>query len=220
MAWGEMMINRFRNRMRTCVTALLGALAFALPAMAVTVNFDGTPSPAFYLTADYFESGVKMSLINGPGGGHYDFFEGTVGLHPNRDFAGSSNFSTLKFEMADGSPFDLLSLDLEAPPLSFRDGVELSVEYRFDFSNGFSLTVPADFAGDITFSWAKDLQYFTFTETVYSSLSGYAGNYVAYLDNIAIAPVPEPSTYALMLAGLAAVGFVARRRKGLLRTYS
>lgn len=28
-----------------------------------------------------------------------------------------------------------------------------------------------------------------------------------------IAPVPEPSTYAMMLAGLAAVGFVARRRR-------
>jgi PEP-CTERM motif len=29
----------------------------------------------------------------------------------------------------------------------------------------------------------------------------------------AVAPVPEPETYALMLAGLAAVGFIARRRK-------
>lgn len=34
-----------------------------------------------------------------------------------------------------------------------------------------------------------------------------------YQLNSQLAPVPEPETYALMLAGLAAVGFVARRRK-------
>ena len=32
-------------------------------------------------------------------------------------------------------------------------------------------------------------------------------------DMVYAAPVPEPSTYALMLAGLAGVGFVARRRR-------
>jgi hypothetical protein len=31
--------------------------------------------------------------------------------------------------------------------------------------------------------------------------------------NIPMAPIPEPETYALMLAGLSAMGFVARRRK-------
>lgn len=29
---------------------------------------------------------------------------------------------------------------------------------------------------------------------------------------VAVSPVPEPSTYALLMAGLAAVGFMARRR--------
>jgi|APDOM4702015191_1054821.scaffolds.fasta_scaffold06389_2 hypothetical protein len=40
---------------------------------------------------------------------------------------------------------------------------------------------------------------------------GYAGALVTV--GAPVAPVPEPSTYALMLAGLAAVGFIARRRK-------
>jgi choice-of-anchor C domain-containing protein len=34
------------------------------------------------------------------------------------------------------------------------------------------------------------------------------------LDNISVTAVPEPETYALLLAGLAMVGTVARRRKG------
>ena len=38
------------------------------------------------------------------------------------------------------------------------------------------------------------------------------------LDNVAIsAPVPEPETYAMMLAGLGALGFMSRRRKGAAR---
>ena len=34
-----------------------------------------------------------------------------------------------------------------------------------------------------------------------------------YQDFVVFAPVPEPSSYALILAGMGAIGFVARRRK-------
>jgi PEP-CTERM motif len=33
------------------------------------------------------------------------------------------------------------------------------------------------------------------------------------VDNIVLTPVPEPTTYALMVAGLSVLGFIARRRK-------
>lgn len=38
-------------------------------------------------------------------------------------------------------------------------------------------------------------------------------NLTLFVRDVVVTPVPEPETYALMLAGLAAVGFIARRRK-------
>jgi len=41
-------------------------------------------------------------------------------------------------------------------------------------------------------------------------MSQAAGKYYA---DVALAPVPEPETYAMMLGGLGLLGFMARRRK-------
>ena len=45
---------------------------------------------------------------------------------------------------------------------------------------------------------------------VFAGFSTGAGTYGG---NVFATPVPEPETYAMMLAGLAAVGFLARRRR-------
>jgi hypothetical protein len=44
-------------------------------------------------------------------------------------------------------------------------------------------------------------------------ISGNAGASASYGGNVVLTPVPEPETYALMLAGLGVVGFVAARRR-------
>lgn len=48
---------------------------------------------------------------------------------------------------------------------------------------------------------------------VEGNANGIAGG--IYVITSTLAPVPEPTTYALLLAGLGVVGFVARRRKSV-----
>ena len=44
-------------------------------------------------------------------------------------------------------------------------------------------------------------------------ISGNAGPGASYGGNVVLTPIPEPGTYALMLAGLGVVGFMAARRR-------
>lgn len=62
--------------------------------------------------------------------------------------------------------------------------------------------------------WAHQSFIFvaTGTSTVLSFASATNGNAGLALDNVSVTPVPEPETWALMLAGLGLVGFAARRR--------
>jgi len=74
------------------------------------------------------------------------------------------------------------------------------------FATGLSFTVNR--AGIAESSFVANAAGYVFSADVLRTATGTTGAVGAMTT-----PVPEPETYALMLAGLAAVGFVARRRK-------
>jgi hypothetical protein len=66
--------------------------------------------------------------------------------------------------------------------------------------------------GTLGFQWAAGAD--TLVAGDYTlSVTGVARGSTTYSVDFTAAPIPEPETYALMLAGLGAVGFVARQRR-------
>ena len=99
-----------------------------------------------------------------------------------------------------GSPdtYNLLTVGSTAPGATSQDFTAMSL--------GFPVT-----NGDQSFS-----QYVQFTGLNGSKITSltFSSSIDAFESaNYSVTPVPEPETYALMLAGLGVVGFIARRRQ-------
>lgn len=76
----------------------------------------------------------------------------------------------------------------------------------FESINGGSAAAVGSFA-TLHLDTATNVKFYI-SDSIYSDNAGGVSVTLA-----AVAPVPEPSTYALLLAGLGGVGFVARRRR-------
>ena len=166
-----------------CATAV--ALAFALPAQAANTGLAVT---------------------------------GTLAFGPNGAFGGQ-NWPTpaavigagIEYSYTDGANID--TADFSATQLTIRDqvltdatGWEMTLATPGSFTS-LSL-VSSSFVPGLTFSLSAGKVVVDWVGT----LSG-PHDYVAVFNVGTAAAVPEPETYALMLAGLSIVGFMARRRR-------
>ncbi len=90
--------------------------------------------------------------------------------------------------------------------LNNDNGNLLSGELRF---NSLSNAVVADANNMLNFARSNNVILNLYQYTAYTS----AGSGINSQKLLAVTPVPEPETYAMMLAGLGALGLMARRKK-------
>ena len=173
------------NLLKLSLCAAAAAMAFALPAQAANTGLAVTGTLAFG--------------ANGANGGQFWPTQAAV--------IGAG----IEYSYADGA--NAVTADFSATQLTLRDQVFVNANgWEMTFATPGSFTaltlVSSNFGPALTFSLVAG-------KVVVDWLGTPNGphDFVAVFDLTAAPAVPEPETYALMLAGLGVVGFMARRRR-------
>lgn len=194
-------------KIKLAIMAATVVSVFSVSATAATVFSDNFDTDALALNQTIFNggwvvSGGTVDLIGNPG--FFDFLPGNgryVDLDGSSSQAGEfhkdlSLTAGLQYTLA----FDLAGSQrgsVENVNVNFGSAVDnLTVNSSDGFSNHTLLFTPS-------------------TTGIYSLIFQNAGgdNVGALLDNVSVSAVPEPETYAMLLAGLGLLGFMAGRRK-------
>ena len=182
------------------------ALMHAPAQAAVDFNSDPTTSPslASIVSGDYtFSSTSYSAIVNG--------LALPYGASNGTNMLVFSNNGVLTVTRTDSNLFALSSLDVGGwLGLPQNTTAQLSITGHTQSGDRtiFSALSSTSFAQVTTSALFTNLTSLTLKTTGYTG-----GAYFAAIDNLALAPVPDPETYAMMLAGLGLLGFLGRRRK-------
>ena len=203
--------------------ATLALIAAAVPAVAAqtTIDFEGTGS--FGSILEFYNGGVDAA--------------GNSGANYGVSFTGSamslSNDATTQYFSHAPTPGTIMFVADQTAFMNVADGFTNSVSLYYssigvaanavniysglngsgDLLGSFSLSDNAQSGCSDTFVCNFDQSIVTFSGTG-KSIAFNSGVPAGY-DNVSITPVPEPTTYALMMLGLAGIGMVARRRRSV-----
>lgn len=114
---------------------------------------------------------------------------------------GSDAFDTIYFNLANNFDVTVFASDLSRGFSLLRTDLLLNNSLDFPFINGVDGSGP--------YSFLTNLDAGKYQVNFKYSLNSQG----SYTGGISVAAVPEPETYAMLLAGLGLIGFAARRRK-------
>jgi hypothetical protein len=178
--------------------ALFAPFAFAtssVHAAPITINFDALSLSG---VSSYTESGVtftapNFSTLDSPNGTLALLEESSPRNFLRADISGGA--VSVSVDLGDfGGDSDLLFLEVFDSSDTSLGRTEFFIEASFEGMETLSLSTPG-------ISYA-----------IFGAIDAVNGSSV-YADNFTITPIPEPETYAMLLAGLGLLGFTARRRK-------
>ena len=219
------------------VVACCGVIA-PVSAAIVQVQYTGTVSSGYDITGVF---GTANSFLTGAAYTANYTFETANGYtynSPNQNYAyGGSAYPTLSPSLGStvtingntvsiagnyfgeiyGIHLDYFGQTYHAAQDYVSSGSGYTNNYSYNTIYNFSNTIPASITGPFSYAvtggdYANG--YVQITDYNYSSGTvAYANAYLTP-DHVTIgAPIPEPETYAMLLAGLGLLGFAARRRK-------
>lgn len=205
-------MNRTQTLLRGAVASTALAAVLTGAAQAAVVTYAGPPIP---IPKDI--DGLYLNVVNGatgPGVSGWDF----NAYFNNSTFAffAQGAGQPLHGYVGSGGTVNVLALGTVVGPASTFTGANV----MGGFTNPIFAAPGGDFFVGFRFINESNTNsvHFGYAQVRTSAGDGFPAQLLTYsfesTPNLAITVVPEPSTYAMMLAGLAAVaGFAARRRK-------
>ncbi len=192
---------------RLMITALI---ALGTGQASAAVDFQDLPAVSAGGSADVVSGGYVFKYSSAfPLAVHGVTNLDTFGAAGNHYLAYEAGVGTETFSRQDGGLFNLMALDIGGWENFGSTAATLSITgLRSDFTT-------LSFSANVLPNTFSTIQFNGFTHLRSVTLGALPGRGYLAVDNLRVTPVPEPETYALMLAGLGLLAAASRRRKAV-----